>query len=463
MRKEKIRLDYNNMLSQRIGDKGITPEELAAFDGELAAAAQRMAEKKANMGFRSLPTRAPEVTADILATAKNIQAEFDTFVVLGIGGSALGPLCVQTALNHLRYNELTPEGRKYPRIYVEDNVDPERMLALLDVLDLNKTCFNVISKSGTTSETMSQFMVIADALKKAGADIGKHVVITTDQEKGNLLKIARQYGNKTFVIPTDIGGRFRELTPVGLLAAAVAGIDIEALLAGAAYMEELCQGTDYKTNMAYMDGALQYIAYKKGSNVSVMMPYADSLKYFADWYAQLWAESLGRNNGYGKGINVGQTPVKALGVTDQHSQIQLYVEGPYDKVITVIGVDDYRGDVVIPNSFPEIEDIAFLAGHTMGELTKTEQFATCYALNRAGRMNKTITLPEVNEFTLGQLLQLFLIETAYFGELCGVYPFDQPGVEEGKNATYALFGRKGYEAKREEMENAPKADDAYIL
>ncbi len=132
-------------------------------------------------------------------------------------------------------------------------------------------------------------------------------------------------------------------------------------------MEELCQGTDYKTNMAYMDGALQYIAYKKGANVSVMMPYADSLKYFADWYAQLWAESLGRNNGYGKGINVGQTPVKALGVTDQHSQIQLYVEGPYDKVITVIGVDDYRGDVVIPNSFPEIEDIAFLAGHTMGD------------------------------------------------------------------------------------------------
>ncbi|MDL2225532.1 glucose-6-phosphate isomerase [Eubacteriales bacterium OttesenSCG-928-M02] len=465
MEQKRIRLDYNNMLESRVGAHGISEGDFAQYDGELAAAAQRMEEKIGQMDFRSLPMESDAVADAIIATAKEVQGKFDAFVVLGIGGSALGPLAVHTAIKHLRYNELSGGERKYPRLYVEDNVDPERMAALFDVIELKTTCFNVISKSGTTSETMSQFMVIADALKKAGLPLKDHVIATTDEKNGNLRKLVEAEGLKSFIIPDGIGGRFSELSPVGLLAAAVCGIDIKQLLAGAAYMEEICRkaGADYKKNIAYMDGALQYMSDKKGANISVMIPYADSLKYVADWYAQLWAESLGRENGYGKGINVGQTPVKALGVTDQHSQIQLYVEGPYDKVITVIGVDEYRTDIPIPNAFPFMEDLAFLDGHTMGELIQTEQFATCYALNRAGRMNKTITLPVVDEFTIGQLLQLFMIETAYYGELLGVNPFNQPGVEEGKNATYALFGRKGYEEKRAEMEAAPQPEDAYIL
>ena len=213
-----------------------------------------------------------------------------------------------------------------------------------------------------------------------------------------------------------------------------------------------------------MAAVLQYIAMGKGKNISVMMPYADSLKYIADWYCQLWGESLGKaKDNDGKLINAGQTPVKSLGVTDQHSQVQLYTEGPYDKVITLIGVEKYRGDVVIPQGAEAFPDVNFLCGHTMGELINTERVATEYALTRSKHMNNTILLDEINANTIGQLLMLFQIETAYEGYFLNIDAFNQPGVEEGKNATYALFNRKGYEVKREELQNAPKKNAKYII
>ncbi len=191
---------------------------------------------------------------------------------------------------------------------------------------------------------------------------------------------------------------------------------------------------------------------QKENNISVMMPYADSLKYFADWYAQLWAESLGkRYDNNGKEVFCGQTPVKALGVTDQHSQVQLYTEGPFDKVITFIGVERFRREVMIPHAYDHIRDVAFLSGHTLNDLISAEQYATEYAVKKSGHLSKTITLPEVNPFTIGQLICLLEMQTAYAGELLNINAFDQPGVEEGKNATYALLGKPGYEDKREEL------------
>ena len=226
----------------------------------------------------------------------------------------------------------------------------------------------------------------------------------------------------------------------------------------------LCACATTENNPALMCAVLQYIAMNKGKNISVMMPYADSLKYIADWYCQLWGESLGKAvDNDGKVIHAGQTPVKSLGVTDQHSQVQLYTEGPFDKVITLIGVEKFRGDVTIPQGAEQFPDVNFLCGHTMGELINTERVATEYALTRSKHMNNTILLDEINANTLGQLLMFFQLETAYEGYLLNIDAFNQPGVEEGKNATYALFNRKGYEAKREELQNAPKKSAKYII
>ena len=202
----------------------------------------------------------------------------------------------------------------------------------------------------------------------------------------------------------------------------------------------------------------------KGKNVSVMMPYSDALRYMADWYCQLWGESLGKEKDLsGRIVNYGQTPVKALGVTDQHSQVQLYAEGPFDKVITFIGVQQFRKDVVIPAGAEEFPDVNFLCGHTLSELINTERKATEYALTKAKKMNQTIMLDEISANTIGQLMTYFEIQTAYMGALLNIDAFNQPGVEEGKNATYALFNRQGYEEKKAEMLKAKPKDSKYIM
>ena len=203
---------------------------------------------------------------------------------------------------------------------------------------------------------------------------------------------------------------------------------------------------------------------KQGKNISVMMPYADSLKFMADWYAQLWGESLGKSvDNEGNTVYEGQTPVKALGVTDQHSQVQLYREGPFDKAVTFLAVDEYRISVEIANGCEDIPDVNFLCGHTMNELITAERIATEYALTTANRLNRTITLPEVNAFTVGQLLFFYEMETAFVGEMLNINTYNQPGVEGGKNATYALLGRKGYETTKAEMESAKEKNPDYII
>lgn len=468
MEKLKLRLDVNNMMADYIGEKGFTEADLKAVMPKAEAAFDFVLKNrgKGMMGWTELPYNQDDIVEDILATAKNIQAKFDYFVVLGIGGSALGPIAIQQALNHMHYNELSKEKRNgCPKLYVEDNVDPERMVALFDVIDLKKTCFNVISKSGSTSETMTQYLILWDALKKElGDKANEHIIATTDAEKGNLIKLANKEGFKKYVIPDGVGGRFSEMCPVGLLAAAVCGIDIKSMLQGAKYMDELAASSDIYKNSPLMAASLQYLAMNKGYNISVMMPYADSLKYMADWYCQLWGESLGKKNDLnGNVVNVGQTPVKALGVTDQHSQVQLYTEGPFDKVITILGVDNYRATVKIADGCEDIPAVNFLCGHTMNELITAERNATEYALLKSGHLNHTIMLPEVNAFTIGELMYFYELETAYCGAMLNINTFDQPGVEEGKNATYALLGRPGYEEKKAELENRPEKTSKYII
>ncbi len=465
----RVTLDYNNMTEKFLGERGFTPKQLSAYNIAAAAAFQYVKENRGKdelyMGWTELPYNQKEIVSDILATARNVRKKFQYFVVLGIGGSALGPIMAFNALCHLHYNDLPKSVRKGPKFYVEDNVDPVRMRDLLDVIDPAKTCFNVISKSGATSETMTQYLIILDLLTKAGVDVKENVIFTTDAAKGNLKKISDELGGiKSYVLPDGVGGRFSQLCPVGLLPAAVLGIDVNGLLAGAAYMDNVCRYPSPAKNPALMCAVLQVAAMEQGKNVGVMMPYSDNLKYLADWYCQLWAESLGKNVKLdGTPCNVGQTPVKSLGVTDQHSQVQLYTEGPYDKVVTFISLKKYACEMPIPHGCENVPDVAFLGGHTMEELIQAENEATAYALTKAGRMNYTLWVPQLNAFTLGQLLFLFELQTAYAGAMLGIDTFNQPGVEEGKKATFALLGKAGYAAKKAELDAQPEKDPKYIV
>ncbi len=466
----RVTVDYNYMMSKSLGNTGISDADLRAVKGKAEEAFGYVAENRGRddlfMGWTELPYNQDAIVNDIIVTAKQIKKKFKNFVVLGIGGSALGPIMAFNALKHLHYNELPPKKRGGPKFYVEDNVDPVRMAALLDVIDPKETCFNVISKSGATSETMAQFLIVADLLEKAGVNLPDNMIFTTDASRGNLMKIDDKFGGKfkKYVLPDGVGGRFSELCPVGLLPAAVLGIDIKGMLAGAAYMDSLCSKPSIAKNPALACAVIQYISMQQGKNINVLMPYSDNLKLMADWYCQLWAESLGKAVDYaGNTVNAGTTPVKSLGVTDQHSQVQLYIEGPYDKVITFISVEKYGCEMPIAHGCEDIPDVGFLGGHTLQELIQAENKATAYALMRAGRCNYTINMPEVNAFTLGQLMYMLELQTAYTGALLNINTFNQPGVENGKKATFALLGKKGYEAQKREMDDAPALDDKYIV
>lgn len=452
----RITIDYTNMFASAVGAQGIPEEALTGLIEEGKAAIASLRAKRDMIRWRDLPYNQTAIVREIKAVAEKVRNSCESFVVLGIGGSALGLIAVQQALNHPRYNELPRSKRGGPKLYVEDNIDPERMAALFDVIDPETTVFNVITKSGSTSETMAQLLTVMRTLIDLYGEeqLKERLIATTDCEKGNLIGIAKQYGLTTFYVPEGVGGRFSELCPVGLLPAAVCGIDIETMLAGAALMDALCDNDNVLENPALMYALLEVEAMRRGANVGVLMPYADSLKYFADWYAQLWAESLGKKT---DGRRTGQTPVKALGVTDQHSQVQLYTDGPFDKTVTFLAVEKYRNVFEIPHAVDDNPNVAFLSGHTFNELISAERRATEHAVTVSGHMNKTVLLPEVSAETIGQLIMLLELATAYAGELLGINAYDQPGVEEGKNMTYALLGKKGYEAKLDEMkENAER-------
>lgn len=395
-----------------------------------------------------------DVVDQVVAYADGVATWCDAFVVLGIGGSALGAIALQTALHHSFYNQVAPSRRgNRPRIYVLDNVDPDFVAGALDLIDLKRTVFNVVTKSGSTGETMAQLAVVRERLRKElGSAAAEHIVATTDPERGDLRKLAEEEGYRTFAIPPTVGGRFSVLSPVGLLPAAVSGIDVRELLAGAAEADDYCRDDDLWVNPALLNAAAQFLLYQRGKHITVMMPYSQRLRDVADWFRQLWAESLGKTKPVdGQTVQVGPTPVAALGVTDQHSQMQLYMDGPADKVVSFVGVDRFDRTVAIPAMGLGLSSLDYLGGHTLNELINAERLATTLALTAKHRPNCTFLLPEVRPFTVGQLLYLLEVQTALIGNLFGIDPFDQPGVEAGKVATYALLGRPGYEDEAKEI------------
>ncbi|MBN1621227.1 MAG: glucose-6-phosphate isomerase [Endomicrobiales bacterium] len=459
-----VKIDYSNCLKAFIGEDGISIEDIKALQPKISEASESINQQKARgkLGFMELPYK-DDLAKKIKTAAKKLSSKYENFVVIGIGGSALGNIALQQALRHPFWNLLDKKERKgYLRLFVPDNVDPDLISGLIDVLDVKKTLFNVISKSGTTAECMANYFILKSILqKKLGKKYNEHIIVTTDAVKGYLRETVIKENLLSFEVPANVGGRFSVLSPVGLISAAFTGIDIEKLLNGARIMDKACSSDDVFKNPAALYATVQYLYYWLKRPMSVMMPYSNALYGIADWYRQLWAESLGKEvNRRKEKINVGPTPIKALGATDQHSQMQLYMEGPQDKVITILSVGKFNSTVKIP-----LIDGHYLGKHTLNELLKSEEEASRLALTKAGRPNLTVSLPEISPETIGQLLYLLELATAYIGELFDINAFDQPGVELGKQLTYALMGREGFEQQLSEIEAQKKKykENKYII
>jgi glucose-6-phosphate isomerase len=457
MPKPDLRYQYQGALAKAVGSAdGLTPKEWQRLRRETVACVRLINRKRDETPWRDLPTnRAISQVDAVLGSVKEKKDRFDDLVVLGIGGSALGLTALKTALCPPYWNLLAARARGgRPRLWVMDNVDPGEFAAMTELIDPKRTLFNVISKSGETAETMSQFLV-KDCVGKAWKD---HFVITTDRAKGILRPMVQAEGLESFVVPDGVGGRFSVLSPVGLFGAAMVGIDIRALLAGAAAMDKACSAANFAVNLAAQGAAVQIGLYRKGKPMSVMMPYSAALKDVADWFRQLWAESLGKTRA--DGSQVGPTPIKALGVTDQHSQVQLYREGPNDKVFTILAVEAFENRVPLPDAPPTLKGLDYLTGHTVKELLKAEEEATVWALGLSKRPTTRILVPRVTPRAVGALLYLLEVQTSIAGEMLAINTYNQPGVEAGKQATMALMGKNGT-IPNPESKGLPAAYTAY--
>jgi glucose-6-phosphate isomerase len=456
-----LRIDYSNMM---ISPGGINAGAWKGAGRQFGAAKRGLESLRASgaVGFVDLPSD-QALLDQVERFASGARGKYDDVVILGIGGSALGPIALRTALRPSGWNMLDEKSRGgYPRLHVLDNVDPETIDALLGNLRLERTLFIVTSKSGGTAETMAQFLIAHDRLTRASLDVTKQMVFITDPKQGALRPLAEGLSVPALDIPASVGGRFSVLTPVGTLPAALIGIDVRSLLSGAAAMAKRCESPELSANPAGVYAMLQWLADTTlAKKIVVFMPYSDPLRDFAAWFVQLWAESLGKQRP--DGTHVGSTPLAALGATDQHAQVQLFMEGPADKTVTFVAVDNRGTDVTIPKSFADVKELGYLGGHSLGELIDIEQRATAGALAKRGRPNMTIHLERVDAAHVGELMMMLEIATAYAGQLYGIDAFNQPGVELGKQFAYALLGRPGADQAKKEWESLPKSDPRWTV
>jgi len=445
-----VTLDVNGFFDHMVGEYGLSGADLDALAPRVVDVLKTLSvyRKEGRLPFYGLPYD-DQAIRRIEALAGELRSEFDTLVVLGIGGSALGTRAV---LDAIAPAARAPDGLD---VLVLDNIDPLSLSRALDGLKLKRTVFNVISKSGSTVETMSQFMVVRERLEQrlGKSSLSRHFVFTTDPEEGLLRQIASEHKVRSLPVPEGVGGRFSVLSAVGLLPVAAAGIDIRALCHGARTADLRASVLDVFSNPAALHAALLFLArQQRGASVHVLMPYSDRLMGLAEWYGQLWAESLGKRVDLaGREVMTGQTPVRALGATDQHSQVQLYVEGPRDKVVTFFRIKDHGCELRIPGGYEGVEELEYLSGHDLGELLNMEQRATELALCEAGRLNSSIVLAELGPVELGELFHMFEVQTLVMGGLLGIDPLNQPGVEAGKDLTRALAGCGGSEASADRV------------
>ena len=411
-----MELDIGNALG---GSPGLTEDTLDHLDERVGIAHERIEQGRAadEHGYAALNLPETVDTDEIRAAVEPFGTPAAVLTV-GIGGSALGAATISAAL----------ADKTDVEAHFLDNVDPEDTAALLDSLPLDDTVVNVVSRSGTTAETLSNFLVVREAMADAGVDWTDQTFVTTGDD-GNLRNLADEHDLPSLKVPEGVPGRFSAISTVGLACAALQGLDIEGVVAGAQTAMDDCSGSLYDSP-GYAYGAVCYALAERGALTNAMMPYAESLEYFAEWFAQLWAESLGKEDR-------GQTPARALGATDQHSQLQLYRAGPRDKLVTMVRPRE-RADREIPET--ELEGLSYLGGSGLGELLDAEFEATEASLAAEGRPNVRIEIDAVDAEGIGELLYAMEAATVMYGELAGLSTFTQPAVEWGKKAARGLLG-----------------------
>ena len=455
-----VRLDVNGALAASVGADGIDAAALEGLRPELERVRSLVAQRRGEgaLPFAELPYQPTEA---IRRAADEVRGDFDTVVVLGIGGSALGAEALTTAL-------ADPQASG-AQVVVADSIDPAAIQALLASVDLRRTLFNVVSKSGDTAETMARFLIVRDRLmRELGAvDYKRHLLVTTEAQRGSLRQIVNDEGFPSLAVPPDVDGRFGALTAMGLFPAAVAGVDIDDLIAGAKALDERSRRADH----AFADpplalaGILWHLAAHRGARIVVLMSYSERLAALAEWFTQLWVGSLAKAvDRTGRRVEWGQTAIRARGSADQHSHLQLYLEGPHDKLVLFLRVEDHGDTLTIPAAYQDLEDVACLGGHSLGGVLNAEQTATEFALARQGRPSVTVSLPALTPFTVGQLVYLFEQATVAAGYLADIDPFGQPAVEAGKTLTYALLGRPDLDAQRDEIKAwVARKDPRFVL
>ncbi|MCI4627182.1 MAG: hypothetical protein L3V56_14650, partial [Candidatus Magnetoovum sp. WYHC-5] len=383
-----LELYFANMLEEAIGEKGLSLLQIESLRDNIEKAHEQIIKRKwQELAFLDL---AAYDTSSIKEIAAEVISTSDYFLLLGIGGSAMGPRVILEALKPL-HNYISS-----PKIFIYDNIDPRTLNAILSIIDASKTSVNVVTKSGTTAETLASFMVLWNKMEKAlGKDAAKRFIISTSPAKGMMRELVNEYGFKSLPIPDGIVGRYSVFSSAGLLISEIAGINTTELLSGARDIIQRCQVSELWENPAYVFSALLYLmSVKEGRNINVMMPYADGLKAAAEWFCQLWAESLGK-------LGFGLTPYPSLGTTDQHSQLQLWLEGPEDKVVIFIHIGDYAVDIKIPNIFEEKERCSCLAGNSLSDLIKAAEEATEVVLSEASKPNMTLYMPHMVSINCG--------------------------------------------------------------
>jgi glucose-6-phosphate isomerase len=429
-----LMIDTANFYIEGVGREGISRAELAAQATEIEQAQRRVqagstAGLDAEYAALNLAHEMLEQLPPILEMAADLGQHQDVLVI-GIGGSSLGAKALQQALAP------QPALAGTPRLHFVENIDPYFLQRLLSSLEAESTAVLCISKSGGTIETVVQYLILRDWLRRqlGGNNARRHQWVITDPKNGWLRELAEREGLPSLPVPPQVGGRYSVLSPVGLVPLAAIGVDIEALLQGAADNAARCTDADVFANPALEIGALCVLLdTRRGKRTAVMMPYVNRLQLFVDWYCQLWAESLGKWDRTRPGSTpAGTLPVRAMGAVDQHSQLQMYLESRHDKLFTFIELETCEYDLPIPLESFDAPHFPFLKGRSMAEVIDAEFRATRQVITDVGHPNMTIRLPVLNAHVLGQLIDLFQRTTIYAGLLYGINPLDQPSVEIGK-------------------------------
>ncbi len=431
-----LRYDNGGLREEAIGEPfGLSAQVRTDLADPLEEARRALVEahESGDLGFLDLPDREPDGIEEWAERKRH--GRWTDAVVIGIGGSSLGTRALRDAASPGELDGL--------KLHVSENIDPESFERLIEEIPVDTTLFVVVTKSGTTVETMGKFAIVYERLERelGQGRASSQIVAVTSPDSGELRALARREGFESFAVPPNVGGRFSVLSSVGLVPLALGGYPIRELLHGAADARDRLLETDFQANAVLQATADLYALYERDISELVMMAYSDRLGTLVDWFRQLWAESLGKKHDRaGREVHTGMTPIKAIGSIDQHSQVQLYVEGPPSRAVVFLHVEQFAREVEIPETDGLPEPLAHLAGHSLGEVLEAELEGTQRALQEIGRPTTRWSFERLTAESVGGFLVAWETITALMGELLDIDAFDQPGVELGKRIAHGLLG-----------------------